>query len=108
LYCNVAVRQPGSNRDIRLQRAAMPYSSGPKQKFGVMPRGVVLSHGLDAEPRQLYFLHEEEVPRAGVIVTRSYQRTRWWDGRVYTWLGRRKRGGRGEASSALEFDQIET
>ena len=40
--------------------------------------------------RQPYFLHQEEVPRAGAIVTRGFQRTRWFDGKVFTWIGRRK------------------
>ena len=87
-----------------LQRAAMPRlgSTDP-----VTPRGTLLRHGLDQPDPGPYFIHEEEVPKAGVVVSRTYQRARWWDGRIYLWLGRRKRVGRGEASSALEFDQIE-
>ena len=54
-----------------------------------------------------YFINEEEVPRAGRIVTRSFQRVRWLDGRVMLWLGRRTMTGRGEGSSGLEFDVIE-
>ena len=57
-------------------------------------------------PQEAYYIHEEEVPRAGVRVTRAFQRTRWYDGRVYTWLGRSKTVGRGEGASGLRFDQI--
>ncbi|GJL65134.1 MAG: hypothetical protein NPIRA05_01050 [Nitrospirales bacterium] len=99
----IAVRQPGSNREIRLQRAAMPRLGTADL---VTPRGKLLRHGLDQVAPKPYFIHEEEIPKAGAVVSRSYQRTRWWDGRIYTWLGRRKRVGRGEASSSLEFDQI--
>ena len=53
-----------------------------------------------------YFVNEEEVPRAGALVTLAYQRTRWLDGRVYVWLGVTKTTGRGEASSGLAFDQL--
>ena len=53
-----------------------------------------------------YFLHEEEVPRAGVRVTQAFQRTRWRDGRAWVWLGVRKQTGRGEGSSGLAFDRI--
>ena len=53
-----------------------------------------------------YFLHEEEVSRAGVRVTQSFQRTRWRDGRAWVWLGVRKQTGRGEGSSGLAFDRI--
>lgn len=96
---------PGSNREIRLQRGVMPrlISGTPTP---VEPRGAILRSGLDRSPAQPYFIHEEEVPRAGAIVTRTFQRARWWDGRIYTWLGRRKQTGRGQGSSALEFDRI--
>jgi hypothetical protein len=36
----------------------------------------------------------------------AYQRTRWTDGQVYTWLRVRRQTGRGEGSSGLAFDQI--
>jgi hypothetical protein len=93
---------PGS---IRLQRAAMPRLSDKIPGTIVQPRGAIFRPGLDlSEPH--YFVNEEEVPRVGIIVTRSFQRTRWFDGKIYTWVGRRKQTGRGEGSSGLEFDQI--
>ncbi len=52
-------------------------------------------------------INEEEVPREGAIVTRSYQYARWIDGSTHLWIGRRKRAGRGEGSSGLRFDVIE-
>jgi hypothetical protein len=102
----IPVHLPGSNRDIRLQRAAMPRLT-VDPPVPVEPRGTILRSGLDEAPPQPYFIHEEEVLRAGVLVSRTYQRTRWWDGRIYTWLGRRKQTGRGQGSSGLEFDRIE-
>ena len=72
----------------------------------VHPRGAILRHGLDAGVPEPYFVHNEEVPKAGSEVTRSYQRARWWDGRIYTWLGRRKKSGRGQGSSGLQFDKV--
>ena len=101
----IPVHIPGSNREIRLQRAAMPRLI-PNTPTPVEPRSAVLRVGLDANPKQTYFVNEEEVPRAGAIVTRTYQRARWFDGRIYTWLGRRKQTGRGQGSSSLEFDRI--
>lgn len=101
----IPVHVPGSNRQVQLQRASMPRliegDTQPIQK--VKPRTDLLRHGLNAG--QSYFLHEEEVPRAGICVSQSYQRTRWTDGRVYNWFGTRKCTGRGEASSGLAFDQ---
>jgi hypothetical protein len=101
----VPVHVPGSNREIRLQRGAMPRLI-PGTPTPVEPRGAILRSGLDERPAQPYFVHEEEVPRAGIVVTRTFQRARWWDGRIYTWLGRRKQTGRGQGSSGLEFDRI--
>ena len=103
----LAVHAPGSNREIRLQRAALPRSIPGSAPASVEPRSAILRFGLDEKPHQPYFINEEEVPRAGVVVTRTYQRSRWWDGRTHTWLGRRKRTGRGQGSSGLAFDQID-
>ena len=105
----IATRRPGSQRLIRLQRASMPRLTDAIPDSRVEPRGTILRTGLDGlAVRQPYFLHEEEVPRAGAIVTRGFQRTRWFDGRVYTWLGRRKETGRGQGASGLEFDRLAT
>lgn len=102
----IARHNPGSNRQIRLQRAAMPRLTDAIPDSRVEPRGRILRVGLDEAEQQAYFIHEEEVPRAGAIITRTFQRTRWFDGKIYTWLGRRKETGRGEGSSGLVFDQI--
>lgn len=56
-----------------------------------------------AEP---YFIHEEEVPRAGTILRQQFQRTRWRGGRAVVWLGATRETGRGEGSSGLAFDQL--
>ena len=55
---------------------------------------------------QPYFIFEEEVPRAGTRMTQLFERTRWTDGRVHTWLRVRRQTGRGEGSSKLAFDQL--
>jgi hypothetical protein len=98
----------GSARETKLQRGAMPRMVGndPANFKPVEPRTSLLRTGLDETPKQPYFLHEEEVPRAGVHLTVAYQRTRWLDGRVFVWLGASKATGRGEASSGLAFDQL--
>jgi hypothetical protein len=102
----IPVHVTGDNRQIQLQRAAMLriFDGDDVDPLPVRPRTWLMRQGLDdGDP---YFLHEEEVPRAGVVVTRGYARTRWRDGRVWVWLGARKRTGRGEASSGLAFDQL--
>ncbi|WP_254532748.1 hypothetical protein [Natrinema gelatinilyticum] len=51
---------------------------------------------------------EAEVPRAGTTVTRTYQLARWMDGTTHLWSGRTATPGRGETSSGLQFDVLET
>jgi len=71
----------------------------------IIPLGDILRPDHHSDLR--YYIHEEEIPRAGVRVTRTFQRTRWFDGTTFLWLGRRKQVGRGEGSSGLKFDQID-
>ena len=51
-------------------------------------------------------LHDEEIPREGIRVTRHFERARWFGGRTLMWIGLRKHVGRGEGSSALRFDDV--
>jgi hypothetical protein len=104
----IPVHVEGDNRETQLQRAAMPriLDGDPQRPRKVVPRTSLLREGLDSVPQETYFVHEEEVPRAGVVVTQRFQRTRWRDGRAWVWLGVRKQTGRGEASSGLAFDRI--
>jgi len=52
-------------------------------------------------------LHEEEVPRSGAQVVRTWQHARWHDGSRHVWQARRKLTGHGEGSSGLRFDHVE-
>ena len=81
---------------------------GPTPPPKVPPRTTLIREGLDASPALSYFVHEEEVPRAGILVTESFRRTRWHGGQATVWLGIRKQTGRGERGSGLAFDTIET
>jgi hypothetical protein len=103
----IPVKIEKNKRSIRLQRAAMPriLNRDTENPAKVEPRTVLLREGLDIQPKSTYFINEEEVTRAGTDVYHSYQRTRWYNGKVITWLGARKQTGRGEGSSQLAFDQ---
>jgi hypothetical protein len=71
----------------------------------VHPRGVILrADPLSDMDTDRLRVAEEEVPRDGVVITRSYQLARTEDGRTVLWIGRRKRTGRGEGASGLRFD----
>jgi hypothetical protein len=102
----IPVHVKDSNREVQLQRAAMPRFLPGTNPVKVRPRTPLLREGLDRVPQLPYFVHEEEVPRAGVQISRSFQRARWQDGRAVVWFGARKQTGRGEGSSGLAFDQI--
>jgi hypothetical protein len=102
----IPVHVPGDNRETQLQRAAMLRIVEGLPEVKVRPRTSLMRAGLDVSIPVGYFLHEEEVLRAGVIVTQRYQRTRWRDGRAWVWLGVQKQTGRGEATSGLAFDRL--
>lgn len=111
----VPVHMKNDNRQIQLQRASMlrVIEGDPELPIKVKPRTSILREGLDhlkadgVTPDPLaFYIHEEEVPRSGVRVIQSFQRTRWSNGEVFVWLGMKKKTGKGEGSSGLAFDQI--
>jgi hypothetical protein len=105
----VPVHVEGSNRQIQLQRAALPRIVSGLVTVPVEPRSALLREGRDVapgDPVQPYFLHEEEVGRAGTVVARSFQRTRAVGGRAVVWVGTARTVGRGEGSSGLAFDRL--
>lgn len=89
----IPVHMQGSDREIRLQRAALPAAKGAQ--------GVILT-----ETPAPYYVDEVEIPKAGITLRRSFQRARWLDGKTYLWVGRDKQAGKGEGWSNLRFDQI--
>jgi hypothetical protein len=107
----IPVHMEDDNREIQLQRATMPrvLEGDPSDSpVRIRPRTSLLRDGLDSAPARAYFLHEEEVPRSGISVTQSFQRTRWYGGRVVTWLGMRKQVARPSRNSGLAFDFLQT
>lgn len=103
----IPTHKEGSTQSIHLQRASMlRFIEGNPHAPKIKPRTDLLRQGLDQRPVETYFLEEEEVPRSGIYVSQSFQRTRWYSGEVFVWLGVRKRTGRGEGASGLAFDRI--
>jgi hypothetical protein len=88
-----------TDQGLRLKRGAVLKTTGATEL--VRAKGRILESGQELS------LFEEEVPREGVRVTRSYQFTRWIDGSSHFWIGRRKGVGRGEGSSGLKYDSLE-
>lgn len=97
----------GSPFSIQLMRTfwRRPYDLEKK----VPPRTAILQVGMDTNANEIkkYYINEEEVIRPGAIIQQNFQRTRWINGKVVTWLGRKKTFGRDKGSSGLRFDLIE-
>jgi hypothetical protein len=87
---------------LRLRRGRVLKVNGSPEP--VQAQGHVLNPG-ESHQNSLS-IYEEEIPREGIRVTRSYQLARWQDGSTHLWIGRRKEVGRGEGSSGLRFDTI--
>ena len=85
---------------LRLRRGMLLGPDGAREPAPA--RGRILVP--DAAAGDGLSIFEEEIPREGIRVTRSYQLTRWQDGSTHLWIGRRKVVGSGEGSSGLQFD----
>jgi hypothetical protein len=96
------MRVDAEGREVRLARAATLAPDGSRRL--VRAEGRLLID--PAAPTAPLLIHEEEVPREGARVRRTYQSARWLDGRLVVWAGHRKNVGRGEGSSGLAFDAI--
>jgi len=90
------VPRSDGHRSIRLHRGELVHGDGSR----FPPLGRLL------QPEQPLVLFEEELPRSGLLVTRTWQVARTADGRTVGWIGRRARPGRGESHSGLGFDQL--
>jgi hypothetical protein len=102
----IPVHKSGSLKEVQFQRAQMPEfgttgGTTVSEFKTIKPRSTILT-----EVKEKYFIQEEEIPKSGIIVKRTYQRTRWLNGKTYLWLGRRKETGRGQGYSGLMFDLI--
>ncbi|HNP83412.1 MAG TPA: hypothetical protein PKN47_18270 [Nitrospira sp.] len=88
-----------------------PGSDGPRRDDRsdrreprlVKPLGSLLAVRTGEDP---FWLFEEEVPRAGVIIRCKRRYIRWHGGRAFLWSARSKQTGRGEGSSGLRFDVL--
>lgn len=89
-----------SSSGLRLKRGNVLKADGSQQLVGA--KGHILNPE-EASGNGLA-IFEEEIPREGIRVTRTYQLARWQDGSTHLWIGRRKTVGRGEGSSGLKFD----
>ncbi len=95
----VPERQDPTTEQVRLRRARMATWDGQDPR-DIGPKGTLL------EPGGPFFVYEEEVPRSGATVSRSWQWARWQDGSAHLWLQRSKQNGHGERSAGLRWDVL--
>ena len=94
------VRVADDSAEVRLARGAVLDLSGT-------PRTITSEARLLDPGEGRLLIREEEVPREGVVVRRTYQAARWYDGRLFVWTGNRASIGSGEGSSGLAFDDLD-
>lgn len=99
--------QPAGSFDIQLERRTLLRTQLDGTTVPVYPKGVLLRANPSAPvAKDVLRLEEEEVPREGIVVRRTYQYARTPDGRAFLWVGRSKHPGRGEGASGLRYDAL--
>lgn len=96
-------------RETILRRGKMPYFF--KEYLPVRPLSSILqvekvkkSDGTDGE--KPFFINEEQVQGVGTVIRKNCQRSRWLDGRTFTWMGYSKQIKHTQGVSGLEFDNL--
>lgn len=89
------------NRSIQLRQGRMPRNSEDSVPVIIEPQTHILLSAGDN-----HSVNEEAITRSGLRIQMNYQRARWTNGRVHSWLGRTIKAGEGEGSSGLKFDFV--
>ena len=105
-FCRCTCRMTRARRSCSAARCRVFSTAIPTRRRRCVPQTTLLRPGLDVLPQLPYFVHEEEVPRAGAEVTARFRRARWRNGVVVVWRAAEKSTGRGELSSGLAFDVL--
>ena len=96
------VRVDPDSPSVRLARGAVLDLAGSTRIVSAAAR--LLDVG---DPAGRLLMPEEEVPREGLLVRRSYRAARWHDGELHVWTANRASVGKGEARSGLTFDTLD-
>ena len=100
-------------RETILRRGKMPYFFD-NQYYPVRPMSSILEvvkktvkKGLkQTEVEVPLFINEEQVQGVGTVIRKNCQRSRWLDGRSFTWMGYSKQIKHTQGVSGLEFDNL--
>ena len=98
------VPERDANAQVRLRRGRMHQGLDDRgQAVTSGAKGEILNPGPAGSALRIF---EEEIPRGGVQVKRAWQLARDANGRVWLWLGQRKRPGRPAKEPGVVFDQL--
>lgn len=97
-----------NGRDIIFRRARMPLyykeQGEPESVDGY--KSVRSSTKLLDKNVKPFYINEEEIGGYGIKVTKTPQRTRWFFGQSFNWIGNRKIVSEYQANSGLMFDEL--
>jgi hypothetical protein len=98
------VPERDANAQVRLRRGRMHQGLDDRgQAVTSGAKGEILNPGPAGSALRIF---EEEIPRGGVQVKRAWQLARDANGRMWLWLGQRKRPGRPAKEPGVVFDQL--
>lgn len=88
--------------NVRLRRAQMLRNTFYEDPEPIQAK----TRLLEISGNPLLWLEENVIPRSGLRICLTNQRTRWMDGQTFVWKGRKILAGRGEGQSGLIFDKV--
>lgn len=96
----------GDCRNIALRRGRMPiYYEGKYQS--VRPSTDLIGVKKDSNDKTVpLYINEEEITGCGVKVVKTAQRTRWFLGKSFNWVGNKQVISEYQANSGLMFDDL--
>ena len=93
-------------REIRFRRATMPlYLNNGYER--IRPNTMLLETKKDSNNKVIpHYVNEEEILSVGTKVSLNYQRTRWFNGKTFNWLGAKKEVSETMGNSGLQQDEL--
>ncbi|ACX76190.1 hypothetical protein Fisuc_2606 [Fibrobacter succinogenes subsp. succinogenes S85] len=101
-----------NGRDIIFRRGRMPIyykCADDKDNDGyksVRPSTNLLAVERDGKKVKPFYINEDQIGGYGIKVTKTPQRTRWFMGATFNWIGNRKIISEYQANSGLMFDEL--
>lgn len=95
------------NREIQMQRSTMP-AFFENEFVPIRPQTQLLRKGINEKDqvKSHLFVNEEEILGIGTKLSLNHQRTRWFNGKTYNWIGTKKEINKTQAYSGLAFDEL--